>query len=204
MDERRFLEGVTEGPWTGVRLLGRPAPGLWGRSMRLCEAVAESFNRPVVLSSSQLACPGARRSLGMDENDEDLARQMSEKAGMPVRFARQIIAERPRLEWAPQALALGNIEGPDALVGYLEPLAAMKVLRLWQAHFGTSLHVELSGFLAVCSCIAAAVRLGRLCLSLGCPDSREYGAIPPTQLVAVLPIGLAGELAQRSKDHAHV
>jgi len=172
--------------------------------MRLCEAVAASFNCRLVLSSDQLACPGARRSLALDEDDEGLALQMSEKTGMPVRFARQIIAERPRLETAPQALVLGDIEEPDVLVGYLDPLAAMKVLRLWQAHFGTSLHVDLSGFLAVCSCIAAAVRLGRLCLSLGCPDSREYGAILPAKLVAVLPIGLAGELAQRSKDHAHL
>jgi len=80
----------------------------------------------------------------------------------------------------------------------------MKVLRLWQTRSGTNLHVELSGFLAVCSCIAAAVQLERLCLSLGCPDSREYGGIPPTKLVAVLPIGLARKLAQRSKDHAHL
>ena len=204
MNEIRFLEEATGDRWTGVKLLGSAAPDSTSDSMRLCEAVAASFSRRIVLSSDQLACPGARRSITLDEDDEGLALQMSEKAGMPVRFARQIIAERPRLETAPQALVLGNIEEPDVLVGYLKPLAAMKVLRLWQAHFGTSLHVDLSGFIAICSCIAAAVRLGRLCLSLGCPDSREYGAIPPTQLVAVLPIGLARELAQRSKDHAHV
>ena len=204
MCEIRFLEEVTGDCWTGVRFLHGAASDSTGQSMRLCEAVAASFNRRIVLSSDQLACPGARRSLGLDEDDGSLAQQMSEKTGMPVRFARQIIAERPRLEEAPQALVIGNVEEPDALVSYLEPLAAMKVLRLWQGCFGTSLHVELSGFLAICSCIVAAVRLGRLCLSLGCPDSRECGGIPPTKLVAVLPIGLARELAQRSKDHAHV
>ena len=204
MSEIRFLEEATGDRWTGVKLLGSAAPDSTSDSMRLCEAVAASFNRHLVLSSDQLACPGARRSLDLDEDDEGLSQQMSEKTGMPVRFARQIVAERPRLETAPQALVLGDIEEPDVLVGYLKPLAAMKVLRLWQAHFGTSLHVDLSGFLAVCSCIAAAVRLRRLCLSLGCPDSREYGAIPPTQLVAVLPIGLARELVQRSKGYANV
>jgi len=60
------------------------------------------------------------------------------------------------------------------------------------------LHIELSGFLAVCSCVAAAVRLARPCLSLGCPDSPEYGGIPPKELVAVLAVGLAREVAQRS------
>jgi len=204
MSEIRFLEEATGDRWTGVRLLHSTASDSTGQPMRLCEAVAVSFNRRVALSSDRLACPGARRSLALDEDDEGLALQMSEKAGMPVRFARQIIAERPRLETAPQALVLGDIEEPDALVGHLEPLAAMKVLRLWQGLFGTRLHVELSGFLAVCSCMAAGVRLERLCLSLGCPDSREYGAIPPTKLVAVLPIGLAGELAQRRKEHANV
>ena len=101
-------------------------------------------------------------------------------------------------------MTLGTIDNADAMITYLQPLAAMKLLRLWQALFGTELHVKLSGFLSVCSYIAAAICKRELCLSFGCPDSRKYGGIDPDKMVIVIPAELYKELNKRSLQYTHL
>jgi len=47
------------------------------RQMTLCEAVDQSFKVPLRLNGDNLVCPGARRSVGFDADDEQLIKEIS-------------------------------------------------------------------------------------------------------------------------------
>jgi len=189
------------GLWTGVALhyeaVPAGAPVL--HEMRLCEAVARSFLQPIVLPAHKIGCPGARRALGLVDDDLALAQRMSEKAGVPFNALRRALAETPCLA-APIAgisLAAGH-ETPDVVVGYVRPEEAMSVLRRWQVTYGHMPVVPLSSFLAICAWVVVrAHKLDEICVSLGCFDSRQFGGIGSDTLVVGMPSVRAQQIVSR-------
>ena len=193
----------TEGPWTGIRII-KTNIAASGPPMRLCEAIARSFDQPLLLPSYELSCPGARRSFGLDGDDRSLSTTISQTTGVPATKIRTILVGRPKLSKPVAGLKLGEIEDPEVVVGYVRPLAAMKLLRLWQSRFGGNLTVSLSTFLSICSSVAGVILKPRLVYSLGCPNSREVGGLPPDSVAAILPTKLARVLLEGSAGHANV
>lgn len=187
------LQTLTGDSWTGIQFLDS-AESYAGHTMSLCEAITLSFRQTVILSSSELSCAGARRSFGLNEDVDAMARKISDTTGMSIQKVLSILSGRPRLEKPPAALLLGDIEDSQIYVGYLKPESAMNLLRLWQSRFGLDLEVSLSTFVAICSCVAGALRQQKLFFSLGCPNSRKEAKIPSDVLIAVLPADLAAIL----------
>lgn len=64
MNRLGLLEDKIGGRWTGVRFHYGVAPAgpLTKHEIRLCEAIAKSFDEPLVLPSNLITCPGGRRS----------------------------------------------------------------------------------------------------------------------------------------------
>jgi uncharacterized protein (DUF169 family) len=179
------------GLWTGVALHDEAVPTqapVW-HEMRLCEAVARSFLQPVVLPAQKIGCPGARRALGLLDDDRALAQRMSQKAGVPFGTLRKALAETPCLAAPVTAISLGaNLDAPDVLVGHVQPKEAMGLLRRWQVFYGHVPVVPLSSFLAICAWVVVrAHKLDEICLSFGCFDSRQFGGIGSDTVVVGMP-----------------
>jgi len=198
MNKLRLLEGKVGGWWTGVKFHydGAPSGEPADRPMRFCEAIKESRTRPIVLTPDRIDCPGALRSLGWaGQDDEAMVSAMAEKAGITPQAARGLIFGIPSLRTRPAAVTVGTCEEPDVAVSCAQPEAAMNLLRRWQGRTGKTLLAEVSSVMAVCGSVAVRAHLsGQVCLSFGCPDSREYGAIGRDRLVAGVPSSLIEEL----------
>jgi len=203
MTERQFLEHLTGERWTGLKFI-ETVPAGTQRFARLCEAVHQSFSRDITITCGTMECPGALRSLGLGRHDEQMASQMSEKTGMPLQRAEDLLAATPILERNARAIAMGATDQPDVLIGYLRPEAAMKLLRGWQQRTGRRLATDLSAFTAVCATLVGAEQDDQPVFSFGCPDSRQYGGIGPDRLVAALSRKATSQMMQEIEDHANV
>ena len=198
MDQVKLLEERIGGRWTGIVFHrdSEPKENLARRPMRLCEAIKESMTRPIVLTRHLVNCPGARRSLGWaPKEDDNIARKMVEVTGIKPDIARKVITNIPSLNGGIGAVLIGSDNSPDIAVSYAQPEAVMRLVSRWQQVYGTDLDLEASSVMAVCGSVAVrAYTTGRICLSFGCPDSREYGAIGRDRLVIGLPVRLIGDL----------
>jgi uncharacterized protein (DUF169 family) len=199
MNKLRLLEERVGGWWTGIKFHYGDAPEVKRKRepMRFCEALAGSQRSPIVLIPEIVNCPGALRSLGWgDRNDQDLASAMAEKAGMTPEIARGLIFSTPNLRTRPTAITVGACEEPDVAISFAQPEAVMRLLQRWQSVFGKTLLADISCVMAVCGSVAVrAYMTEQVCLSFGCPDSRNYGAINRDRLVIGLPTSLVEKLA---------
>lgn len=197
MEEINLLEENIGGRWTGVAFhrSNTPTDNLAKRPMRLCEAIKASHTRRVVLTQGLISCPGALRSLGWETNqDHEIARKIAEATGTKIEIAQKLIKTTPHLDSA-SSVTVGSINPPDVVVCYAQPEAAMRLVRQWQIVYGTKLDIELSTVMSVCgSVVVKAYITGQICMSFGCPDSREYGAIGRDRLVIGLPAHLVQDL----------
>jgi len=197
MSNVRLLEEKIGGCWTGVRFdrNGAPSEDCSERSMRFCAAIADSRKGRLILSPDSIACPGARRSFGWNEDIDAMADLMSGKANIDSETARNIIQGTPKLTDEIHAVVIGTEDSPDVFISYAQPEAAMKITRLWQRVYGQDLEIKTSSFMAVCGNVAVSAHLtGRLCLSFGCPDSRDSGRFGRDRLAVGIPCKLVEEL----------
>jgi uncharacterized protein (DUF169 family) len=207
MKNLKLLESKMGGRWTGVRihrgapLACRPAK----RPMRLCEAIAESFDGPFALTPEFVDCPGARRSLGLTDDDEELAQTISTNTGVRLGAAPSAIRATPPLKTGVTAIRVGPQDSPDVVVSYAPPEVAMSLIRVWQGVRERSLDVELSTFMAICgNLVLAACRTPHIYISLGCPISRKHGIVPSHTLIIGIPYCIIDELFRVHDDDVHL
>ena len=192
MNKVRRLENAMGGRWTGIifhreNVINENRPK---RPMRFCEAIKKSSTGPLTLTKDFLNCPGALRSFGWNINgDSRLAENMAKKNGIKVEIAEKLIKNVPYFNDPITAITLGVYESPDVIVSYSQPESAMRLICQWQQANGIDLDVAISSVLAVCGCVATGAYLfDKICLSFGCPESRNYGAIGNDRLVIGLPV----------------
>ena len=118
-----LAEETTGGRWTGATLhYGRAPDGaLVRQDMRLCEAVARSLSETTALPAERIVCPGARRSLALEDSDEELARKVTSESGIALETAYEVVKDTPRLTTPPAAITLGQQESPEVVIGYIWP-----------------------------------------------------------------------------------
>jgi uncharacterized protein (DUF169 family) len=193
MDKLKLLERAVGGRWTGV-VFGNgsnPKGSLPKEPMRLCEAIKESYRRPVVLTKELISCPGALRSLGWSTNEDDmLVEKIAETTGAKIQFIRKLVADTPHIK-AKDSITIGSVETPDIAVTYAQPVAAMKLVHQWQLIHGNGLNITASTLMSVCGSVVARTHLtGQICMSFGCLDSRKHGDIGRDRLVMGVPAHL--------------
>jgi uncharacterized protein (DUF169 family) len=186
-----ILEKTIGGRWTGAKFHDcddAPTDALSPPAARICEAVAESFREPIVQRADVIACCGARRSLALDNGDEELVDRIVAESGIDRSCAARVVKKTPRLANPPLAISYGGLDSPDVVIGYIRPEAAMKLIRLWQHVHGTSPLVRLSSFMAICGdVVVGAYVSNRLRVSFGCRDSREFGGVDDDRVVVGIP-----------------
>ena len=200
-----FLEQVTSTQWIGVKFLKyltTNSDKAHSVPMRFCEAVFQAHRNHIDLSPDMICCEGARRSFGwMKGKDKDLTLKLSEKAGLNIDRAFQLLQQTPVLGYPYPGIRVGDRSNPDVLVTYVQPETVMRLIRLWETVMGKSLRVEISSILAVCgNAVVKSYMNQSISISFGCPDSRRYGGIEPDQLVVAIPADLLKKMKDLAPD----
>jgi len=190
----RNLESTIGGRWTGIKFHRKNVTHekMVTQQMRFCEAIKESSTGPITLNKELLSCPGALRSFGWSINgDNRLAENMAQKNGIKKEIALKLIKKVPHLEDSVSAVTVGYSEAPDVVVSYSQPAAVMSLVYNWQMVKGIDFEVDISSVMSVCGYVASgAYLMNKVCLSFGCPESRQYGAIGRDRLILGLPAHL--------------
>lgn len=169
------------------------------RQMTLCEAVDQSFKVPLRLNGDNLVCPGARRSLGFDANEEQLIREISGHSHISESYINTALQTIPALTGI-RHINLGLTESmennlqPDLYIMYVKPFIITDLMHNL-AKSGIRPSIPSYSFLSVCGNVLANCYLNHIIsISFGCPESRKHGAIGKNEIVVGLPSKVAEEL----------
>jgi len=198
MEKMRRLEEKIGGRWIGIKFHSNDVPkgSLVKTPMRLCEAITKSSTGQITLTKDLINCPGALRSLGWKTNeDEKIAHKIAATTGAETDIVQKLISDTPYFNGKIDAITVGIYDSPDVVVSYIQPCAAMKLVRQWQQTHGTDLDFKVSSVMAVCGNVVVKAHVtDKICLSFGCPDSREYGVIGNDRLIIGLPVRILDDL----------
>lgn len=186
------------GQWTAARIHhdGIPDGNTLTDDTRLCEAITRSFDESIVVPVERISCAGACRSLGSYHDDPRLADTIADDVGIQPETLLMMVRETSALSQTATAIALGDLDPADVIVGFLQPAIGMLVMQRWQQVFEMAPTVEISSFMAICgNVVVAAYEGARLCMSLGCSRSRRFGAIRDDTLIVGMPFTLAEKMA---------
>jgi uncharacterized protein (DUF169 family) len=194
MNDFKTFEKIIGGRWTGIKLHHNSGPYInpVQRPMKVCEAIKLSSTGPLTLTKKFLNCPGGLRSLGWGgDDDTGLTKQMVNANGIHGEVAGAIIKNTPYFDNNLSAITVGIYDDPDIVISYAQPKAAMQIIFKWQQLTGEFLEASISSMMAICGCVIAAAYISRkICLSFGCPESRDYGSIGNDRLIVGLPVSL--------------
>lgn len=169
------------------------------KQMTFCEAVDQSFKVPLKLNKENLGCPGARRSVGFDTDDQTFAVNISENSNIPVRFVKNALQVIPAMTGI-RHINLGlddypeNELQPDLFILYVQSFQITDLIfKLAKMAIKPSIPNYL--MLSVCGNIFANSYLNQVVsISFGCPESRKSGAIGKNEIVIGLPFKIACDL----------
>lgn len=166
------------------------------RQIKFCEAVNYSFNVPIELKIENIGCPGARRSLGIEQGDEELAKTISENTQIPVSYLREGLDNIPVIQNPISNIAFGITEEmgdqlkPDVFIAYTSPENIMKFM-----HQAASLmiqpHIPPYSLHSICGNVfSRSYENNVISISFGCPESRNYGGVNTDEAIIGIPYDL--------------
>lgn len=161
---------------------------------RFCEAVTESYLRPLMIRSENILCAAAQYVFGWNGDiRSEIVENIHKELGFPMERAEAIVNGLPRLRPGYGAIGLNQNGEPDVLVSYCQPEQVMEIVKVYQQKTGEAPAVRLSAVASICANIALAAFLEKgLHLSFGCPNARRYGKIGHDRLA----VGISRELAR--------
>ncbi len=169
------------------------------KQMKFCEAVDQSFRVPLRLTAKNLGCPGARRSVGFDTDNEKLAADISENSNIPLKFINNALRVIPAITGIMQ-IDLGlndypeNESQPDLYILYLQSLNITDLMYKL-AKISVKPSIPQYSLLSVCGNVFANCYVNQVVsISFGCPESRKSGGIGKNEIVIGLPFKIAGDL----------
>lgn len=169
------------------------------RQIKFCEAVNQSFKVPIMINTDNLGCPGARRCIGFQNNNGQLAIKISDENNIPVKFIRNALGKIPVMKGITN-INLGLTEciendiQPDLYIVYVQPF---KITELMHKLSKMALIPSVPPYtlLSVCGNVFANCYLNqKVTISFGCPESRESGGIGEDEIVVGLPYSVAENL----------
>lgn len=166
------------------------------REIKFCEAVNYSFDVPIEIGNENLGCPGARRSLGFDNNDEKLSEVISENTQIPISYIKEGLNSIPVIQTPIHNVGLGITEKmedeimPDIYISYTRPENIMNFM--YQAA-----RMKIQPFLppyslhSICGNVfSRAYENNLISVSFGCPESRNFGGVQPEEVIIGIPYNI--------------
>jgi len=166
------------------------------KQMKLCEALSHSFNVPLQINKDMIGCPGARRSIGIENDDQKLALFISENTKIPEPFIMEAFENIPMLDSNFSHLNLGITEeiekllSPDIFVAYVAP---SKITQIMHVFAQQNIHVVIPPYslLSVCGNVIANTYINKIpSISFGCPESRKHGGVQNDEVVVGVPANM--------------
>ena len=174
------------------------------RKMKFCEAVDQSFKVPIRITSGNLNCPGARRSIGFQNDDDRLAGEISDNNQMPPDFVRGVLKMIPAMDGISH-IDLGlDLTGdydlpPDLFILYIRPIRITEIM-YYLAKVGIKPSIPPYLLLSACGNVLANSYLNKtVSISFGCPESRKSGGIGDNEIVLGLPYKIAADILNTGK-----
>ena len=157
--------------------------------VRFCEAIVKARLFPVILKGSDISCVGAKYAFGWDHQvSKEIINACCGKRKISFDTAKSMLLSTPQLEIPPAAIGLNTDDKPDLLISYPQPEQFMNLLKVFQQYDGKNLTVSLSSIMGVCGNVAVKAYLeGKIAVSFGCDNSREYGHISRDRLAVGIP-----------------
>lgn len=163
------------------------------KQMKLCEALSHSFNVPLQLNKDMVGCPGARRSIGVDNDDQKLAAFISENTKITTSFILEAFKNIPMLNSRFSHFNLGITEDvekllpPDLFVAYVMPSTITRIMHVF-AQQNIQVAIPPFSLLSVCGNVIANTYVNRMpSISFGCPESRKHGGVQDNEVVIGIP-----------------
>lgn len=169
------------------------------KQMKFCEAVDQSFKVPLRLNAENLNCPGARRSIGFENDDDQLAAEISGNNQMPLDFVHKILKMIPTMDGISHVdLGLNLTDDydlpPDLFILYIQPIRITELM-YYLAKIGVKPSIAPYFFLSACGNVFANSCLNKtVSISFGCPESRKSGGIGDDEVVVGLPYKFAADI----------
>lgn len=169
------------------------------KKMKFCEAVACSFGLPLQLNNKNTECPAARRSIGFDKDDRQLAEIISDRNDIPNQFVDETLKDIPK-QTEIKNISLGITDymeeriQPDLYIIYLQPANVTAVIHALAKH-GINVSISPYSLLSVCGNVfSKTLQNEEVTVSFGCPESRKAGGIHHDEVVMGIPQKITGIL----------
>jgi len=161
---------------------------------RFCEAVTESYLRPLIVGPENIFCAAAQYVFGWNGGvRSQIVKNIHKELGFAMEQAETIVNGLPRLRPGCEAIGLNQNGEPDVLVSYCQPEQMMEIVKVYQQKTGEAPVVRISAVASICANTALAAFLEKgMHLSFGCPNARKYGRIGRDRLA----IGISRQLAR--------
>jgi uncharacterized protein (DUF169 family) len=167
------------------------------KSMKFCEAVSYSFKVPIQINKNNLDCPGARRNLGFDKEDDKLARTISENTNIPLNFVLSSLQKIPIPIKNVYNITLGitkemeKIVQPDVFIIYTQPVNIMQIIHDY-ARKKIQPVVSPYSLLSICGNVfTRSYQEQNINISFGCPESRKFGGVDNEEIIIGIPYEMA-------------
>lgn len=166
------------------------------KQMKLCEALNHSFKVPIQINKDKIGCPGARRSTGIDTDNEKLASFISDNTKIPVSFIMEAFENIPTLDSNFSHINLGitadveNLLPPDIFVAYVAPFTITRIMHVF-AQQNLQVAILPYSLLSVCGNVIANTYINKTpSVSFGCPESRKHGGVLNNEVVVGIPVNM--------------
>lgn len=171
------------------------------KPIRFCEAVYDAFKMPLLFNPQNLFCMGAKRSMGLMNNDDELVEHISQESGIQPQTIQRAISDIPHLEEPIQNILMGiddemeKVAKPDMYIMFITPKEVMELMKLYAQKLNQFPVVKPYTYLSVCGNVfVTTYKTGSMSVSFGCPESRYYGGVKDNLLVVGLPYDSCLEL----------
>lgn len=163
------------------------------KKLKFCEAVQYSFKIPIQLNTKNLKCPGARRSIGFDRDDQELANFISVNTQIPAPFISNALKNIPVLNHGIIQINVGitqeieELLPPDIFIMYVHPSKITEIMHLL-ARYEKQPSIPPYSLLSVCGNVFTNCYINQcVSISFGCPESRKNGGVENNEVIVGIP-----------------
>lgn len=156
-----------------------------------CRATRKALIKPVVISSDNLNCPGAKYVFGWHKNRDKIMQKCHSSSGMSLSLITKIFNKIDCFQQSIVAIGLNMSGVPDVLLSYLSPLQASLLIKAYEKSQAEKIEVAPSSLMSICGgLIAKSYYNQRLNLSFAGGYSRKCAKLSPDFLAAAVPSNL--------------
>ncbi len=157
--------------------------------IRFCEATKRAILNPILLDKEKISCPGALYSFGWDSRfPHQLFDSWSKKNEKQKNILRSLVSHIPVLGSPFKYIGLNTEGESDIVMAYLSPEETMELIKLLNYKFGINVNTSLFSVMSICGGVAVKTyQEGKINLSFGCDDCRNYAKMHRYELAIGIP-----------------